>query len=769
MTLARSEPSRHAACLLAAAKLIVPDILSGERVAPTKINLAMEHAFGAKNTHGVWTQRDSFIALEMATILVLRQRDGDEKSLEAFKALEHLARQLPTQTVRSEEQVALQHFSTPPALAWLLVALARINEADRVLEPSAGTGMLAAWAGQGRALHLNEIDPTRAQILRHLFPEAAVSQEDGAHIGQMQINPSVIVMNPPFARNAAGGEDQLTAARHLAAAVSALRPGGRLVAIMPDGFSNLGKNAEIFARALRGCSLIAHLRIPDAFRLHGTSIPIRLLAIDKVAGKITTAAVSYDQLADFLPVLASLPPREALTELAPTPKRPEAAKTVLPGSSMLKAFSLARTSPPAAAPQQAVDTGKGWGDVVYSQLATPSYRSGRRRLCPMALPEDPDRSRKRPPVGTGRVRRDGLGEPPGARRCPALAGVDAPEKVLSGPQLETLIHGLNAHEQDLPGRYTIPERGLDLVPTPEGEFYRRGFFLGDGTGAGKGRQLASFIMDQWLRGNRRHLWLSENAALQCDAVRDWEALGGMAPDIQAISRFKPEAQIRLEQGILFSSYATLRSAGGAKTRLQQILDWCGPDYDGLILLDEAHAMGGVAGGEGRFGTTKGSQQGIAGVELQNRLPRARVVYASATGATDINNLAYAVRLGLWGEGTQFPDRRSFTERIREGGIAAMELVARELKAMGVYTARSLSYAGVEYDILEHALTPSQIADFDAYSQAWTIIHTNMQEALESSGVVDSLTSNTLNSQALAGAKSRFEGSRQRFLVSSCSR
>jgi hypothetical protein len=46
-------------------------------------------------------------------------------------------------------------------------------------------------------------------------------------------------------------------------------------------------------------------------------------------------------------------------------------------------------------------------------------------------------------------------------------------------------------------------------------------------------------------------------------------------------------------------------------------------------------------------------QGLAGVELQNRLPRARVVYASATGATDINNLAYAVRLGLWGRGPSF--------------------------------------------------------------------------------------------------------------------
>src|SRR3546814_6365631 len=104
-------------------------------------------------------------------------------------------------------------------------------------------------------------------------------------------------------------------------------------------------------------------------------------------------------------------------------------------------------------------------------------------------------------------------------------------------------------------------------------------------------------------------------------------------------------------------------------------------------------MGGVAGWDGRCGTVAGSQQGIAGVELQNRLPRARVIYASATGASDINNLAYATRLGLWGEGTAFVDREAFAARIRDGGVAAMELVARELKAMGVYTARALSYAG----------------------------------------------------------------------------
>ena len=132
-------------------------------------------------------------------------------------------------------------------------------------------------------------------------------------------------------------------------------------------------------------------------------------------------------------------------------------------------------------------------------------------------------------------------------------------------------------------------------------------------------------------------------------------------------------------------------------------------------------MGGVAGGEGAMGTKKGSQQGIAGVLLQNRLPAARVLYASATGASEVNNLAYAVRLGLWGPETAFANREAFISSIRQGGIAAMELVARDLKATGLYMARALSFAGVEYEILRHELTEEQIAIYDTYADAWSIL------------------------------------------------
>ncbi|WP_458429961.1 strawberry notch-like NTP hydrolase domain-containing protein, partial [Pseudomonas aeruginosa] len=41
--------------------------------------------------------------------------------------------------------------------------------------------------------------------------------------------------------------------------------------------------------------------------------------------------------------------------------------------------------------------------------------------------------------------------------------------------------------------------------------------------------------------------------------------------------------------------------------------------------------------------------------------------------------------------------------------------------MGLYTARALSFAGVEYEALEHRLTPDQIAIYDTYSDAWGIL------------------------------------------------
>ena len=153
--------------------------------------------------------------------------------------------------------------------------------------------------------------------------------------------------------------------------------------------------------------------------------------------------------------------------------------------------------------------------------------------------------------------------------------------------------------------------------------------------------------------------------------------------------------------------------------------------------------------------------GPRGLRLQHALPNARVLYVSATGATTVHNLAYAQRLGLWG-GADFPfaTRAEFVEAIEAGGVAAMEVLARDLKALGLYAARSLSYEGIAYELLEQKLSPEQVRIYDAYAGAFQVIHNNLDAALKAANVTGE--TGTLNGQAKSAARSAFESAKQRF-------
>ena len=254
-----------------------------------------------------------------------------------------------------------------------------------------------------------------------------------------------------------------------------------------------------------------------------------------------------------------------------------------------------------------------------------------------------------------------------------------------------------------------------------------------------------------------------------DAQRDWSALGQERLLVTPLSRFAQGREIPLTEGILFTTYATLRSEerGAKKSRVDQIVGWLGADFDGVILFDESHAMANAAGSKGERGDTEASQQGRAGLRLQHKLPNARVVYVSATGATTVHNLAYAQRLGLWGgEDFPFATRAEFVQAIEAGGVAAMEVLARDLRSLGLYTARSLSYDGVEYEMLEHALTPEQRGIYDGYAGAFAIIHNNLAAAMEAANITGPASatgsSGTLNRQAKSAARSAFESAKQRF-------
>jgi len=357
--------------------------------------------------------------------------------------------------------------------------------------------------------------------------------------------------------------------------------------------------------------------------------------------------------------------------------------------------------------------------------------------------------------------------PPKPSYRPHLPANVMADGVLSNAQLESIIYADEAHSEFLAGSWTV-DATFDVVAAARDDAenavrFRRGWFLGDGTGAGKGRQVAGILLDNWLKGRRRAVWISKSDKLIEDAQRDWSALGMERLLVTPLSRFRQGTPIRLSEGVLFTTYATLRTdeRGEKLSRVRQIVEWLGADFDGVIVFDESHAMQNAVGGKGERGDQAASQQGRAGLRLQHALPNARVVYVSATGATTVHNLAYAQRLGLWG-GSDFPfaTRAEFVEAIEEGGVAAMEVLARDLKALGLYAARSLSYEGVEYDLVEHQLTPEQVRIYDAYADAFSIIHNNLDAAMRAANITGE--TGTLNGQAKSAARSAFESAKQRF-------
>ncbi len=141
--------------------------------------------------------------------------------------------------------------------------------------------------------------------------------------------------------------------------------------------------------------------------------------------------------------------------------------------------------------------------------------------------------------------------------------------------------------------------------------------LGDGTGAGKGRQSAGIILDNWLQGRRKAVWISKSDKLLEDAQRDWSALGMERLLVTPLSRFPQGTSIRLNEGVLFTTYATLRSddRGEKLSRVKQLVEWLGSDFDGVIIFDESHAMQNAGGGKGERGDVAPSQQGRAGLSV----------------------------------------------------------------------------------------------------------------------------------------------------------
>lgn len=140
-------------------------------------------------------------AVELGVTLAARRMVSDMRKRQAsdtdiYRALVDLYRRQPRLSVRTSTSIAQQAYSTPAPLAFLASRLAGIHEKTRVLEPTAGNGMLLLEASPGSTV-ANELNPDRAARLRSQGFD--VTERDAVDF-RPEDPVDVVIANPPFGR-----------------------------------------------------------------------------------------------------------------------------------------------------------------------------------------------------------------------------------------------------------------------------------------------------------------------------------------------------------------------------------------------------------------------------------------------------------------------------------------------------------------------------------------------------------------------------------------
>lgn len=816
---------------------VLDKLTNNGKITTQELQSIADKAHGGTMAEGKYDVKAMTDAMELGVnryiIDTISNAQSDFNSPKAEKAVESLdeitesiLNAIPTQTKRSDEQVSLQQFSTPPNIAYLASWVANIDNKDTVLEPSAGIGGLASFAkADGAKVYVNELSDSRLEMLKQL-PFDGFFKENAEQINNIlpdSVSPSVVLMNPPF--SSTGGRTKNStknAIPHIEQALLRLQDGGRLVAIVGKGMTDDTPTFRNWYNELRKkYNIRANIGIDgENYKKYGTTFDVQMLVIDKTGPQTgETITGTYKDLHEIPKLLEGIRnDRSRENQQLETGESGRKDVGIHRGADVPKELGVADTirenvsgddsGVPLGVSEQGNSSGSGRivADTENPQHAgivqTDDGGSGRgrsdtgvrgRSTDAQGLHEEvSERGRGDMAVQRGdnaghdidgygsTARRDkprtrgderlGRGDVEESAKQYHKAALDSsedngtyatytPEKLnIKGakPHPTKLVESSAMSSVHAPDLHYVPNLDRDIITKgvlsdaqleavmyagqahetvlPNGN--RKGFLIGDGTGVGKGREISGIILDNFNSGRTKAVWVSVSSGLVNDARRDWVDLGGKESDVIDFSKEKGKKGGigKFDKGIMFVSYDTLKSGKkGGETNADIIADWFGKDFDGVIVFDEAHKAGNLIAEKTGRGSKKPSQNAIKANDFQNSLKNARVVYASATIADKVSGLAFVSRLGLWGDGTQFSGVDDFVGKIGGSGMAAMELVARDMKATGAYISRNLSYDGVGYERLEHTLTKDQIYMYDTMSEGWQVVMQDVDKAMRITG------------------------------------
>lgn len=438
----------------------------------------MTETLGGSDAEGAWTAQDLYNVVESGLVRAVLEAGLPSNPNEAITFLSELDALLITRRRRSDEGILLQQFSTPIPYAYLASLAAGITEADLVLEPSAGTGILALFGRlAGGRVAVNEIDQDRLSLLSVLDPLTA-TDHDPRYLSALYRGeqPSVVLMNPPFSIDHNLGAERRVRAlalSHVEQAVRVMRRGGRLVAIVGHS-QHPAENRDACSSILERATIRAAFAIdPNVYKHMGTTFGTAMVVLDATIDSerphLHTATLS---LSDALAALAEIPSRirtgaatrhagGQVVSIAELRTRTE----------IVDAFAF-REKPEPVSYRPRTEIERVSEDGRYASYAPQSIVIEGAKPHPTPLVESAALAYVRPPVPT---------------YVPHLMPSLVRDGVLSDAQLEAIIYAGEAHSKE-----------FELVETDEESIsrsvmVRRGWMSGYGTGFGKGRTNAAIV------------------------------------------------------------------------------------------------------------------------------------------------------------------------------------------------------------------------------------------------------------------------------------